>query len=176
MSASSGGNRVPGQPPLYESGESLRSAFRGEKGWSGGGGGPSLYEPRPSWQGVAIPGSTRSVPDIASDADPNTGVSVYGPVSSRRSGWLVFGGTSVASPCMAGIVNQGGGTYTSTTTLLAAIYTRLGTAYLRDITSGSAGSFSCATGWDFVTGVGSPQGQVEPDPVTGLPVLVGFKP
>ena len=66
--------------------------------------GPSLVEPKPAWQnGVAGTGSTRSIPDLASDADPYTGVAVYGPVGGNTSAWLVFGGTSVSSPIIAGV-------------------------------------------------------------------------
>jgi subtilase family serine protease len=130
-----------------------------ETGWSSGGGGSSAYEaPLPSWQtGVANLGPNRSVPDIACDSDPNTGVAVYAPVNSRSSGWLVFGGTSVASPCLTGMVVTGGYSYSNTTDLLGYLYKNLGSAYFRDITDGNNGH-PCLTGWDFVTGVGSPQG------------------
>jgi len=135
--------------------------FLGETGWSGGGGGNSPYESKPSWQS-GVGGSNRSVPDISSNADPNTGVSVYGPTGrGTNSGWLVFGGTSVSAPCMAGMVNLGGGTYTSTFSLLTNIYSHynssLASSFFRDITVGNNG-FKCTAGWDYVTGVGSPQG------------------
>ncbi|WP_243302156.1 S53 family peptidase [Geothrix oryzisoli] len=138
-------------------------AFTGETGWSSGGGGNSPYEAKPSWQvAVSMTGSGRGVPDISSDADPNTGVAVYDTTSYHgRSGWWVVGGTSVSSPCMAGMVNLGGGTFTNTTQLLTAIYANYlnppATPVFRDITSGSNG-FPCLVGWDYVTGVGSPQG------------------
>jgi len=74
------------------------------------------------------------------------------------SGWLVFGGTSVASPSLAGIVNLAGKFNPSSNAELTLIYNNLGTANFRDIVSGTAGTFSCTTGWDFVTGVGSNQG------------------
>jgi subtilase family serine protease len=135
--------------------------FVSETGWSGSGGGPSKYEARPSYQdGIAtIVGSKRGSPDFSFDADPNTGVSVYDSTSCQGlSGWLVFGGTSVSSPSLAGIVNLAGGAASSASEL-ATIYANLGNSSdLRDITSGSAGSFTCNVGWDFVTGVGSNQG------------------
>jgi kumamolisin len=137
-------------------------AFVSETGWSGSGGGPSQYEPRPSYQNniSLIVGSARGIPDVSSDADPNTGVAVYDSTRCQgRSGWLVFGGTSVSSPCLAGMTNISGHFYGDSSTELAHIYSLLGTSSFRDITSGTAGSFSCAVGWDFVTGVGSPQGQ-----------------
>jgi subtilase family serine protease len=134
--------------------------FNGEKGWSGSGGGNSLYIPKPDWQSdntttppTLIGGSNRSVPDLSSDSDPNTGVLVY-----WSGGWYRFGGTSVASPCLAGMANLNGVTGDSTQ-FLSGLYSR----YLSqvspyyDVMTGSAGSFSCKTGWDFVTGVGSPR-------------------
>ena len=42
--------------------------------------------------------------------------------------------------------------------MLGSIYQKLGSTDYRDIVSGTAGGFSCTTGWDKVTGVGSPIG------------------
>jgi subtilase family serine protease len=73
------------------------------------GGGPSTIYPRPSWQsGVAdrIPGDHRGVPDLAWDAAVNGGVLVYTTFypDTNRQGWHVYGGTSSASPQVAGVV------------------------------------------------------------------------
>ncbi|MBZ5585542.1 MAG: S53 family peptidase [Acidobacteriia bacterium] len=137
-------------------------AFTGETGWSGSGGGPSAYEPRPSYQTnlSVIAGNHRGVPDFSFDADPASGVSVYDSTSCQGySGWMVFGGTSVASPSLAGIVNAANHFYLDSPHELSILYSNLGkSAMFRDITSGSAGSYSAKTGWDFVTGVGSNQG------------------
>ncbi len=142
--------------------------FSGETGWSGSGGGPSAFEPRPSYQNViqSIVGSARGTPDFSFDADPNSGVSVFDSTSCQGlSGWLVFGGTSVASPSLSGIVNlaaSANGFAASSNAELTNIYNTFNSANystdFRDITSGQAGSFSCQIGWDFVTGVGSDQG------------------
>ena len=134
--------------------------FLSETGWNGSGGGTSLWELKPAYQkGIAgTPKKTRGVPDVSSDADPSTGVSVYAPIDAANSTWLVFGGTSVSSPCWAGMVNLAGRFSSSTTAELTLIYANFGTANYRDIVSGCAGSFCCKTGWDFVTGVGSPLG------------------
>jgi subtilase family serine protease len=136
-------------------------SFVSETGWSGSGGGPSKYEVRPFYQnGISgIVGAARGIPDVSSDADPNTGVAVYDTTRYQgRSGWFVIGGTSVSSPCLAGMSNLSGHNYASSTDELTNIYGRLGTSSFRDILTGTAGSFSCTSGWDFVTGVGSPQG------------------
>ncbi len=141
-----------------------QGTFLSETGWSGSGGGPSKYEPRPAYQDViqTIVGNARGVPDYSFDADPQTGVSVYDSTACKGiSGWLVFGGTSVSSPSLAGIVNSAGSN-TSSTAELDMLYqgvtnnglTINGTTF-RDILTGTAGSFTAKTGWDFVTGIGS---------------------
>jgi subtilase family serine protease len=142
--------------------------FIGETGWSGSGGGPSRYISRPSYQSSisTITGSKRGVPDMSFDSDPYTGVAVYDSTPCNgMSGWLVFGGTSVASPSLAGIVNLAGNFSSSSTAELTTIYNGFansGTYPLdfRDIQSGTAGTYSCKPGWDFVTGVGSDQGLI----------------
>ena len=135
-------------------------AFVSETGWSGSGGGPSKYETKPTYQsGVPNTSSTRrSIPDFSFDADPASGVSVYDTTSCKGlSGWLVFGGTSVASPSLSGIVDRAGHFYGVSE--LPTIYNNYTNSKdFRDILSGTAGSFSAGSGYDFVTGVGSDQG------------------
>jgi kumamolisin len=125
------------------------------------GGGPGKYEPKPTYQsGIAGTDATqRSALDFSFDADPNTGVSIYDSTSFQGlSGWLVFGGTSLSSPSLAGIVNLAGNFYVNSTAELSTIYGNYtNTSDFRDILSGSAGSFSFKAGYDFVTGVGSDQ-------------------
>jgi subtilase family serine protease len=138
--------------------------FVSETGWSGSGGGPSKYESRPSYQNIiqTIVNNARGVPDYSFDADPNSGVSVYDSTSCQgSSGWLVFGGTSVSSPSLAGIVNSAGSN-TSSAAELSMLYqsvsnngSTINGANFRDILGGTAGSFSAKAGWDFVTGIGS---------------------
>ena len=137
-----------------------------ETAWSGSGGGASQYESIPSYQFPIsdMVGSQRGAPDVSFDANPNSGVWVYDSTSCHgMSGWLIFGGTSVSSPALAGIVNLAGSFASSSAAELETIYSVCGTgpastcssADFRDITSGKAGSFTTKTGWDFVTGVGS---------------------
>jgi subtilase family serine protease len=154
--------------------------FLSESGWSGSGGGPSTVEPKPGWQQyVPDTGSKRCTPDLAADADPSTGVLVYGPTSASTTGWMIIGGTSVATPCVAAMVNLGGATYTTTltggvdakgnptssttVTFLMGIYGNLSSndtispTNFRDI-SGGRTRYYCVKGWDFVTGLGAPNG------------------
>ena len=137
-----------------------------ETGWSGSGGGRSTYVITPSYQSgiaslVGLNGK-RGVPDFSFDADPNTGVAVYDSTRCQNLvGWMVFGGTSVSSPALSGIVNVASGGHGSDVGSgeLSVLYGNLGNASdFNDITSGSAGSFTAAAGWDFVTGIGSNKG------------------
>ncbi len=144
-----------GGTTIVQSGGSLT-----EYGWSGSGGGPSKYESRPWYQnGVALVGQARGVPDISFDADPNSGVSVFDSTSCQGlSGWLVFGGTSVSAPSLSGITNTAGNFRADSQAEADTFYTHIGSSYYFDVVIGTAGSFSAGTGWDFVTGVGTPRG------------------
>lgn len=131
-----------------------------ETAWSGTGGGISAYFGRPAYQNAvqAIVGAKRGNPDIAAVADPYTGCAVYAPSNQTTSAWMVFGGTSLSCPIIAGIYNQTGLTSASSSAELTRIYAHLGTASFRDITSGTAGSNSAKVGYDLCTGVGTPKG------------------
>ena len=48
-----------------------------ETAWSSGGGGASAYEPASTYQAQALGNSMRETPDVAYNADPNTGFLVY---------------------------------------------------------------------------------------------------
>jgi subtilase family serine protease len=71
---------------------------------------------------------------------------------------MVFGGTSVSSPSLAGIVHRAGNQRLSSADELTLLYSGLGGANFRDILSGAAGTFTAKSGWDFVTGIGSTLG------------------
>jgi kumamolisin len=134
-----------------------------ESAWSDAGAGPSSYEPRPNYQGtvVEVVESHRGVPDMSFDADPNSGAWVYDSTACNGfTGWLMFGGTSLSAPSIAGIINLAGHFYSSTAVELDNVYSHIGTSDFRDITTGQAGSFKATKGWDFATGVGSSLGVV----------------
>ncbi|HEV3271079.1 MAG TPA: S53 family peptidase [Candidatus Methylacidiphilales bacterium] len=147
---------------------SATGIFLSETGWNDTGCGPSVYEPRPGYQnGVAsVVGAKRGVSDLAFDSDPNTGVYVYDSTPLwGESGWWILGGTSVASPSLAGVFNlaatSGNGFAVNTAAEQARIYGSLGNAKaFRDITSGTDGKYTCKVGYDFITGVGTPNGLV----------------
>ena len=139
----------------------LAGQLIGEKAWNDTGGGPSTYESRPAFQNSVVShvGTKRGTPDLAFDADPNSGVAAYDSTPcGGLSGWLVFGGTSLSSPAVAGIINLAGHFYASSDLELGVVYSGLGSINFRDITVGKAGTYSAAKGWDFTSGVGSSVG------------------
>jgi len=73
-----------------------------ETAWSGAGSGCSAWIPKPTWQ-TDTACTRRTVADVAAVADPKTGVAVYDSYGSGGANWLVFGGTSAASPIIASV-------------------------------------------------------------------------
>jgi len=133
--------------------------FTGENCWNGSGGGISQYEVLPQYQ-IWIANRTgpkRGTPDWAGVASPASGVDVYSTTFCH--GWCIVGGTSAASPILAGITNQSGHFSMSTLAELSKTYQY----YLNpvgyhqkffDVTTGSNGQ-PAQFGWDQCTGLGS---------------------
>jgi subtilase family serine protease len=138
---------------------------------------------------TAIPASQRGVPDVAYQASPRTGVLIYSSepgqgVSSTCAqpstncvGWFVIGGTSSSAPQWAGLVaiadqingdqgNRGGlGLINPGLYRIGANASRYAADFY-DVTVGSqtkapdGTGFSASTGWDPVTGLGTPNAAV----------------
>lgn len=127
--------------------------------WNGAGSGCSAYIAKQSWQTDALC-SHRTVADVSAVADPNTGVAVYDTYRLHPGGWLVFGGTSVSSPIIAGVYALAGGI--GATTYGSLSYSHTGSLF--DVVSGSNGScgstYLCTgtSGYDGPTGNGTPNG------------------
>jgi subtilase family serine protease len=130
-----------------------------ESVWSGAGSGCSAVIGKPSWQRDVSCGK-RTVADVAAVADPNTGVAVYDTYRVRPAGWLVFGGTSVAAPVVAGVYALSGNS--SLINYGSFSYSHLSSIF--DVTGGSNGScgglYLCAglAGYDGPSGNGTPNG------------------
>ena len=140
-------------------------AYSSETAWSGSTGGLSAYESEPTFQNIVQSTGKRANPDIAFDANPNTGVAVYDSVATGgQSGWFEVGGTSLGAPSWAGLIaiaNQGRvinklGTLSNGQ---ATLYALSASSY-HDITSGSNGGYSAGAAYDAVTGLGSPVGNL----------------
>lgn len=134
-------------------------------GYEGGGGGISSYEPAPSFQSnipVAQEYDARTTPDVAWDANPSTGVSIYD--SYGEPGWGYVGGTSAGAPAWAGIAaiaDQNSGQSLSTAQVENALYGAYNNSstynsVFNDIKNGSNG-YAATTGYDLATGLGSPK-------------------
>ncbi len=141
-----------------------------ETAWSGAGSGCSKVYGKPVWQNDPLC-SMRMEADVSAVADPYTGVLVYAPYSQAVGGiqnrttpngststWLIFGGTSVSAPLVAGIYGVNGGSVTYGKNP----YNNLNA--LNDVTSGNNGScggtYFCTAlpGYDGPTGLGTPNG------------------
>ncbi len=135
----------------------------------GTGGGKSGVFDRPIWQvGTGVPpGSTRLVPDVSSDADPETGgLVILNGVSEQ------FGGTSWSAPMWAGfcaMINQARANLALPPAGLLGpkLYPLLGTTAFRDITTGNNGAYSAGVGYDLCTGLGVPNIAILLQPLTG---------
>jgi subtilase family serine protease len=134
-----------------------------ETAWSGAGSGCSSYIAKPTWQHDSGC-SRRSVADVSAVANPSTGVAVYDSYgSSGGANWLVFGGTSVAAPVIAGVYALAGNA--SSVNYGSSPYGAGAAASLFDVTSGSNGHcrrtpYLCTAGagYDGPTGLGTPNG------------------
>jgi subtilase family serine protease len=145
-------------------------------GFQASGGGFSHLFRRPSYQN-GVPGidAMRGVPDVAADANPDTGFPVV--TSNAGGGYTIsaHGGTSASAPTWAGIIalaDQYAGRHLGFVN--PAIYQIAGSPHYRrafhDITAGNDNTaefphgkitgYRAGPGWDPVTGWGSPNAAV----------------
>jgi len=126
-----------------------------ESAWSGAGSGCSKIYGKPSFQSDVNTGcSMRAEADVSADADPRTGVAAYD--TFHQSGWLVFGGTSVAAPIVASVFALAGNEGSNSNLYAHA-------SNLNNVTSGSNGGCGkplcvAGAGWNGPTGLGTPNG------------------
>ena len=138
------------------------------QGGGASGGGVSEITPLPPWQAnVGVPPSVntgfngRGVPDVAGDADPDTGyeIRVHGQDGAA-------GGTSAVAPLFSALVarwNQKLGSPVGFANPL--LYANPAAGSFNDITqgtndtTGNIGGYSANAGWDACTGLGSPDGR-----------------
>jgi subtilase family serine protease len=137
-----------------------------ETAWSGSGGGYSSVEAEPAYQLAVQDTGVRSMPDVAYDADPDTGFDLYYNGSSQL---FRVGGTSAGAPQWAAlfaIADQGRllnglGTLDTGMDTLPMLYALYDTPFynsaFNDITAGSNAGYSASAGYDPVTGLGSPK-------------------
>ncbi len=149
--------------------------YGGERAWQegnygAGGGGLSTVFDEPAYQqtqpGQALFSGKRAIPDVSFPADNFVMYSPFLPNYLGRSNpqwnnWGIIGGTSLSTPCWAGLIailNQMRGGPSGD--LHAALYSLHG-ADFHDITSGNNSfggvqGYSAGSGYDLSTGWGSP--------------------
>jgi hypothetical protein len=152
-------------------------AWSGETGWSYGSdaygwngasaGGISSYEPEPAYQENVQQTTARTVPDVAADANPTTGIALYDPFDfGTASPFATYGGTSLASPLWAGMIAiadqgraiEGGAPLTGYSQTLPALYNLPATDF-HSVPMGYNGYYGSA-GYNLVTGLGAPRANV----------------
>jgi kumamolisin len=128
------------------------------------GGGISDVFDVPSYQSAAgVPPSAnpgnpprvgRGVPDVAGDADPETGYNIVVGGNTRT-----IGGTSAVAPLWSGLVARINSAKKAPSGFInAALYASPTAA--RDISTGTNGDYTAGQGWDPCTGLGSPEGKL----------------
>jgi subtilase family serine protease len=140
--------------------------YKSESAWINSGGGASTYFAKPKWQvGPGVPSNTkRDVPDIAFDANENTGQYTY-----YEGTWYSGYGTSYGPPNMSGywalVLEALKGKSTGN---VAPLFYKLGASSsyatdMHDVTIGNNGAgigpgYKAAKDWDYTTGWGSVNG------------------
>ena len=152
--------------------------YSSETGWnqtsgdttSGGGGGPDMNRSMPAYQSQALGtafGAYRVGPDVSIAGAPNSALPVFTNATSDTD-YSYHYGSSIATPMWAGLIadaDQGraadGLATLGTTDTLTALYSLYNTsAYatdFHDVVGGTNSSgYSAVTGYDELTGLGSP--------------------
>jgi kumamolisin len=126
-----------------------------------GGGGISIEFPVPSYQSATkMPNNVdtgqpgRGVPDVAGNADPETGYTVL--VDGNQQ---TIGGTSAVAPLWAGLIVLLSDSLGKPVGFLQPqIYVASAASGFHDITQGNNVAYQAGPGWDACTGNGSPNG------------------
>jgi kumamolisin len=161
-----------GGTSLQASGNSISSETVWNDGAQGGatGGGISGVFPLPPYQeglsaalttGGTKPLAHRGVPDVAGDADENTGYDVRVDGSDT-----VIGGTSAVAPLWSGLIARINSTNGKPAGYLNPILYQNQPAF-NDITQGNNGDFAAARGWDACSGMGTPNGSMIASALSG---------
>jgi pseudomonalisin len=128
-------------------------AYSRETEWIGSGGSPSSFESAPAWQASLTYGTYKGMrgPDVAFDANPNTGAIYY------NYGQLVqVGGTSLSAPIFAGAWARllANGAVDAMKPAGQQLYA-MPASYFHDVTSGNNHGYIAKRGWDWASGRGS---------------------
>ncbi len=124
------------------------ASYASETSWSGSSAGASPIFSKPTWQ-QGHGDFMRDIADVSYDGDPNTGVLVV------QGGFeYQVGGTSAGSPQWAALIDLASQANSQNYGAISAKLYKLSSYH--DVVSGSDGFFTATTGWDYPTGLGSP--------------------
>ncbi len=146
-------------------------------------GGPSVIYPLPPWQaGVesVIGGDARGIPDLAWNAAVNGGVLEYITAypTVNPPGWEITGGTSAASPQMAGVLALANAARAAVGKdpigYLNPILYSLPASDYWDVTPTTQGTAASGVLDNNVLWQFNADGSVSPGPVSGFPTLTGW--
>jgi subtilase family serine protease len=177
--AGDGGYQPPGMPATLSTviavGGTTLTPAHNARGWTesawgswqegaGTGSGCSAWVAKPSWQHDKLC-PNRMINDVSADADPATGLAVY-DTDGGAPGWAVVGGTSAATPFVAGVIALAGNA-AKFTDGASYIYAHATSGDLNDVVTGTnsigvgcEGTYFCVAkkGYDGPTGLGTPDG------------------
>ncbi len=155
-----GGTRLVGSGSVI----SAETVWNDGAGSGACGGGVSDAFPVPTWQAaVGVPASAnaggppgRGVPDVAGNADPQTGYQIMSAGKAQ-----VVGGTSAVAPLWAALIARLAQATSQRFGLIQpALYAGVAAGQpapgFNDIVTGSNGAYKAGPGWDACTGLGSP--------------------
>jgi len=177
-----GSNRSPSYPAgvetVWNDGNACNGTRQGLIACShsgAGGGGVSVFWPRPSFQqGPGVePLRNREVPDVSADADESTPYAEYctgNPATNSNcarfgGGWFGIGGTSLSSPLWAAVIGDAVGynqaRFGTATTTLYPLFQSAYATYFHDITGinqteNTNGNYPVTVNYDLATGIGTP--------------------
>jgi subtilase family serine protease len=165
-------------------------AYGGETVWNdgaqggAGGGGLSAIFPAPSYQygliNQELLHNKRGIPDVSFPAEPSFDLyasfetGVMGQVSGQWRHWGIIGGTSIATPCWAGLIAIANQMYGKPIGFVQPALYRLHGRGMHDITSGNNSyggvqGYSALRGYDLASGWGTPiANQFIPDLIQAL--------
>ena len=132
-----------------------------ELAWYASGGGVSQFELSPFWQSAVNPLATagKGVPDVAMDADPNSGVYIW----LNGTEQCCYGGTSLSSPLALGAFARFQSAHSNKVGFAGPAFYAGATAApsaaspagYHDIILGANGLYTALPGYDLVTGLGT---------------------
>ncbi len=143
-------------------------SYNNELAWLAGGGGTSVFEYSPYWQSGIVPAANgtvgKALPDVAMDADPNSGAAIY-----MNGAQTVVGGTSLSSPLSLGVWARLESAHGNSFGFATPHFYQLVSAYpfpqtgqvptsatgFHDVILGDTGPYAATPGYDYATGLGT---------------------